>query len=285
MTRRTKWFHRCSRRGAPDLQRRSGPVSCGDLSFVRGGSAARDGRASSRCLSRVAQDIIRVMLSTMAASSGAEPRREPGWPFIATVFLVPEPSKPLRKLGFLTIGLFDGDDPAPGPRVHAPGDRARRAARLRQRLGAAPASAVRHLLAGRRAGRRLPAHPPDRAGHGGHPAGLGEPAAAGRGPGDRRPAVRRPAQPGHQRRAADALGRREGRALPGHRRASRTSATSGSSGCCGWSAASRPATFEGTVGHRGVLRPGRSRTPPAWPAGSGTAAPACARPSGRASTG
>ena len=27
---------------------------------------------------------------------------------------MPEPSKPLRKLGFLTIGLFDGDDPRPG---------------------------------------------------------------------------------------------------------------------------------------------------------------------------
>jgi alkanesulfonate monooxygenase SsuD/methylene tetrahydromethanopterin reductase-like flavin-dependent oxidoreductase (luciferase family) len=27
---------------------------------------------------------------------------------------VPEPSRPLRKLGFLTIGLFDGDDPRPG---------------------------------------------------------------------------------------------------------------------------------------------------------------------------
>jgi alkanesulfonate monooxygenase SsuD/methylene tetrahydromethanopterin reductase-like flavin-dependent oxidoreductase (luciferase family) len=28
--------------------------------------------------------------------------------------LVPEPSRPLRRLGFLTIGLFDGDDPRPG---------------------------------------------------------------------------------------------------------------------------------------------------------------------------
>ena len=27
---------------------------------------------------------------------------------------MPEPSRPLRKLGFLTIGLFDGDDPRPG---------------------------------------------------------------------------------------------------------------------------------------------------------------------------
>ena len=32
---------------------------------------------------------------------------------------MPDPSKPLRKLGFLTIGLFDGDDPRPGPRVDA----------------------------------------------------------------------------------------------------------------------------------------------------------------------
>ena len=27
---------------------------------------------------------------------------------------MPVPSRPLRKLGFLTIGLFDGDDPRPG---------------------------------------------------------------------------------------------------------------------------------------------------------------------------
>ena len=27
---------------------------------------------------------------------------------------MPEPSRPLHKLGFLTIGLFDGDDPRPG---------------------------------------------------------------------------------------------------------------------------------------------------------------------------
>src|SRR4051795_12575237 len=27
---------------------------------------------------------------------------------------MPEPTVPLQKLGFLTIGLFDGDDPAPG---------------------------------------------------------------------------------------------------------------------------------------------------------------------------
>ena len=27
---------------------------------------------------------------------------------------MPTPDVPLEKLGFLTIGLFDGDDPAPG---------------------------------------------------------------------------------------------------------------------------------------------------------------------------
>ena len=27
---------------------------------------------------------------------------------------MPTPEVPLEKLGFLTIGLFDGDDPAPG---------------------------------------------------------------------------------------------------------------------------------------------------------------------------
>ena len=29
---------------------------------------------------------------------------------------MPVPTAPLRKLGFLTIGLFDGDDPGPGHR-------------------------------------------------------------------------------------------------------------------------------------------------------------------------
>ena len=38
---------------------------------------------------------------------------------------MPLPSKPLRKLGFLTIGLFDGADPRPGPRVDAGDHRAR----------------------------------------------------------------------------------------------------------------------------------------------------------------
>ena len=64
----------------------------------------------------------------------------------------------LRKLGFLTIGLFDGGRPRRRARVDAGGHRARRAARLRQRLGAAPAPAVRHLLAGRRPRRGLAAH-------------------------------------------------------------------------------------------------------------------------------
>src|SRR5215207_11474665 len=33
------------------------------------------------------------------------------------VSTVPDPATPLRKLGFLTIGLFDGDDPGPGHRT------------------------------------------------------------------------------------------------------------------------------------------------------------------------
>ena len=98
----------------------------------------------------------------------------------------------------------------PGSRARAPGDagddRARRAARLRRRLGALPAPAVRDLLPRRRARRRGAAHVADRARHGGDPARLGEPAAARRGPGDRGHPVRRAAQPGVQRRAADELG-------------------------------------------------------------------------------
>ena len=161
---------------------------------------------------------------------------------------MPSPGQPLRKLGFLTIGLFDGGRPGPRPRVDAGDHRARRAARLRQRLGPAPAPAVRHLLAGRRAGRRVPAHQPHRAGHRGHPAGLGEPAAAGRGPGHGRPAVRRPAQPGGQRRPADALrptSRRRSTPTPP---TSRTSATSGSSGCCGFVRGEPATDFSGVEG-------------------------------------
>ena len=72
----------------------------------------------------------------------------------------------------------------------------------------------------------------------------------------------------------------QGRALPGHRRRSRTSATSGSSGCCGWSAARRSAAFSGTVGIEvfsdrvaaALARPGRPalvrrRQPPLGPVG------------------
>ena len=152
-----------------------------------------------------------------------------------------------------------------GARDDAPGDRARRAARVRQRLGAPPAPAVRHLLARRRAGRRHAADPAHRAGHGRHPARLGEPAAAGRGPRDRRRAVRRPAQPGRQRRAADALRRGPRRALPRHRRhrglqlRARAAAAAVRRGRAG-----EPVPRPGR--HRGLLRPGRAALPrPARP--------------------
>ena len=108
--------------------------------------------------------------------------------------------------------------PRAGASGHARGDRARRAARLRLGVAALPASAVRRLLPDRDARGRNPAHLENRARHGRDPARLGEPAPAGRGPGDRRRALRRPAQPGVQRRAADALGRRAGGAVSRHGR-------------------------------------------------------------------
>ena len=193
------------------------------------------------------------------------------------------PRNPLRKLGFLTIGLFDEADPAPGPRDHAGDHRARRAARLRQRLGAPPAPAVRHLLAGRRPGRRLAAHQPHRAGHRRHPARLGEPAAAGRGPRHRRHPVRRPAQPRRQRRPADALRRRQGRALPRHRR------RRGLQLRAGRAAARLRARRAGHHlqrhrGLRGVLRPRPAALARPAAAACGTAAAACGRRSGPAST-
>ena len=140
------------------------------------------------------------------------------------------------------------DDPRRRPRDHARGHRARRAARLRQRLGPPPAPAVRHLLAGRGPRRRHAAHQPDRARHRRHPARLGEPAAAGRGPRHRRRALRRPAQPRRQRRPADALGRRQGRALPGHRRRRGLQLRAGRAAAAARRAASRPAPSAGTEG-------------------------------------
>ncbi len=106
--------------------------------------------------------------------------------------------------------------PASGSRDHAGDHRARRAAGLRQRLGAPPAPAVRDLLTGRGAGGRVAAHQPDPSGHGRDAVGMGEPVAAGRGSGDRGHPVRWPAQSGRQCRAADALRRGEARAVPGY---------------------------------------------------------------------
>ena len=94
------------------------------------------------------------------------------------------------------------------------------------------------------------------------PARLGEPATAGRGPGDGRHPVRRPAQPRHQRRTADALRAGEGVAVSGHRRhrglqlrAGRTTARLHRSGdtASAPSAASRASRCSPT---------GSSRTPP-----------------------
>lgn len=130
---------------------------------------------------------------------------------------MPRRSEPLRKLGFLTIGLFDEHDPGAGHRTTLDIIALGEELGVRQRVGAPSAPAVRHLLADRGPGRRDPADQQDQPGHRGHPAGMGEPAAARGGPGDGRRAVRRSAQPRGERRAADALRRRQARALPGRR--------------------------------------------------------------------
>ena len=101
-----------------------------------------------------------------AVASRRPPRSRGNIPVTAALIWVPRhgrysmptPVVPARKLGFLTIGLFDGADPRPGHEstleIIELGERLG----LRQRLGAPPAPAVRHLLAGRRAGRRVAAH-------------------------------------------------------------------------------------------------------------------------------
>ncbi len=136
----------------------------------------------------------------------------------------------------------------------------------------APAPAVRDLVAGRRARRRVAADVADRARDGGDPAGLGEPAAAGRGPGDRGHPVRRAAQPGVQRRAAEELGRRARGALPRIPRTARTSPTSGCRGCCGFVAGETARRCPRHRGVRAVLLAGASRTRPGCGRGCGTAA-------------
>ena len=107
---------------------------------------------------------------------------------------MPRRGEPLRKLGFLTIGRFDADDPGPGLGGDPGGDRARRGPRIRQRVAALPSSAARHLVAGGDHGGGQPAHVAHRVGHRGHPARSGEPVSTGRGPGHRGHPVGRPDQ-------------------------------------------------------------------------------------------
>ena len=175
-------------------------------------------------------------------------------------------------------------DPGPGPRVHARDDRARRAAGLRQRVAARPAPAARDLLAGRRARRGLAAHLADRPRDGRHPARLGEPAAARRGPRDRRRAVRRTAQPGRQRRAADGAGTTSAARSTPTPPTSRTSATPASSGCSAFLVRRAGQHVLGHARHRGLLRPGAAAGARSAASGCGTAARACARRPGPAST-
>ena len=131
--------------------------------------------------------------------------------------LVPLPSEPLQKLGFLTIGLFDEADPRRGH------ESTLEIIELGEQLGFDSAWVRhRHLQFGisspvavlAAASQRTRPHRPR---HGRHPPGLGEPAAAGRRSGHGRHLVRRPPQPRCQRRAADALRPGQARALPRYR--------------------------------------------------------------------
>ena len=113
---------------------------------------------------------------------------------------------PLTRLGFLTIGVFDGDDPGPGH------ESLLRVIELGEELGFDSAwLRHRHLQFGVSSpiaimAAATQAHPPHRTRYRRHAARLGEPAATGRRSGHRGHPVRWTAQPGHQRRPADELG-------------------------------------------------------------------------------
>ena len=115
---------------------------------------------------------------------------------------MPVPGVALERLGFLTIGLFDRDDPGPGH------ESTLEVIELGEQLGFDSAwLRHRHLQYGISSpvgdhGRGVAADPPDRAGYRSDPARLGEPVAAGRRPGHRGHPVRWPDQPGRQRGAA-----------------------------------------------------------------------------------
>ena len=192
---------------------------------------------------------------------------------------MPLPSVPLRRLGFLTIGLFDGDDPAPGH------ESTLAVIELGEQLGFDSAWVRhRHLQYGISSPVAVLAAASQRTsrielGTAVIPLGWENPLrlaedlatvdllSGGR------------LNPGRQRRPADALGRRQGRALPRHGR------RRGLQLRAGRAAAARGARRAGQRlqrdgRHRGVLRPGpaalrrprrsplvRRRQPPLGPVG------------------
>jgi hypothetical protein len=129
---------------------------------------------------------------------------------------VPLSSQPLRKLGFLTIGLFEEDNPRRGH------ESTLEIIELGEQLGFDSvwvrhrhlqfgiSSPVAVLAAASQRTRRI------HLGTAVIPLGW-ETAAAGRRPGDGRHLVRRPPQPGYQRRPADSLRPGQARALPRYR--------------------------------------------------------------------
>ena len=161
---------------------------------------------------------------------------------------MPLPSVPLRKLGFLTIGLFDGDDPRPGH------ESTLQVIELGEQLGFDSAWVRhRHLQYGISSPVAVLAAASQRTsrielGTAVIPLGWENPLrlaedlatvdllSGGR------------LNPGRQRRPADALRRGQGRAVPGHRRRRGLQLRAGASGCCASSAASRSADFSGIEG-------------------------------------
>ena len=197
---------------------------------------------------------------------------------------MPPPSEPLEKLGFLTIGLFDGADPGRGT------SRRSQVIELGEQLGFDSAWVRhRHLQYGISSPIAVLAAASQRTsrielGTAVIPLGWENPLRLAEdlatvdilSGGRLNPGVS-VGPPMHY----DEVKRR---ALPRHRRRRGLQLRAGRSGCCASSAASRPA-LQRHRGHRGVLRPGPAALPRPGATACGTAAPACGRRSGPASTG
>ena len=177
---------------------------------------------------------------------------------------MPLPSKPLTKLGFLTIGLFDGADPRRGH------ESTLEIIELGERLGFDSAWVRhRHLQYGISSPIAVLAAASQRTsrielGTAVIPLGWENPLRLAEDLATVDILSGGPPQPGGQRRPADALRPGQGGALPGHRRRRGLQLRAGATAAATSSAASRPPTSAASRASR-CSPTGSSRTPRAWP--------------------